>query len=63
VLQAKELNLQKQQELAFKRIAAIQQVLEGARPLLKALKLERKARVRHTRTILTQLQLLHFCFT
>lgn len=45
VLQAKELNTEKQQSLAFQRIAAIQEVLEAARPVVKALKLERKARV------------------
>jgi hypothetical protein len=45
VLQARELNAQKQKELIVKRVAAIQEVLEAARPLVKALKDERKARV------------------
>lgn len=44
-LQARELNAQKQKELLFKRVAAIQEVLAAARPLVKALKDERKARV------------------
>ena len=45
VLQARKLNATKRQELLFKRMAALQEVLEGARPLVRALKEERKARV------------------
>lgn len=46
MLQARELNTQKQQELLLKRVSAIQEVLAAARPLVRALKAERKARVR-----------------
>jgi hypothetical protein len=53
VLQARELNAQKQQELILKRVAAIQEVLEAARPLVKALKDERKARVSMQRVLCT----------
>jgi hypothetical protein len=45
VLQARELNTMKQRELQWKRVTAIQEVLGAARPLLKALKEEHKARV------------------